>query len=182
LPLATLIGKKYLVLHGGLFSDDSVTLNDIRKLNRHNQRQPGQAGLMMEMLWTDPQEEEGRGPSKRGVGMQFGPDVTARFCEKNGLEAVIRSHEVRMDGYEVQHNGKCITGKFSRVACVTFLHLTDGSVFSAPRYCDSTENRGAYINIGPDYKLQFEQFDAVPHPDIKPMVSVLFGSPQDSRQ
>ncbi|KAI9898238.1 hypothetical protein N3K66_006598 [Trichothecium roseum] len=151
LPLATLVGDKYLVLHGGLFSDDNVTLEDIRKLNRHNQRQPGQAGLMMEMLWTDPQEEPGRGPSKRGVGMQFGPDITKRFCEKNGLEAVIRSHEVRMDGYEVQHDGKCVT------------------VFSAPRYCDSTENRGAYINIGPDYKLKYEQFDAVPHPDIKPM-------------
>lgn len=116
LPLATLVGNKYLVLHGGLFSDDSVTLDDIRKLNRHDQRQPGQSGLMMEMLWTDPQEEEGRGPSKRGVGMQFGPDVTKRFCERNGLEAIIRSHEVRMDGYEVQHDGRCITGNgFSRV-------------------------------------------------------------------
>ncbi|KAK5993208.1 Serine/threonine-protein phosphatase T [Cladobotryum mycophilum] len=146
LALATLIGKKYLVLHGGLFSDDKVTLDDIRKLNRHGQRQPGQAGLMMEMLWTDPQDEPGRGPSKRGVGMQFGPDVTKRFCENNGLEAVIRSHEVRMDGYEVQHD-----------------------VFSAPRYCDSTENRGAYINIGPDYQLKYEQFDAVPHPNIRPM-------------
>ncbi|CZT46178.1 phosphoprotein phosphatase (serine/threonine specific protein phosphatase) [Rhynchosporium secalis] len=151
LPLATLIGKKYLVLHGGLFSDDKVTLNDIRKLNRHNQRQPGQAGLMMEMLWTDPQTEPGRGPSKRGVGMQFGPDVTKRFCENNGLEAIIRSHEVRMEGYEEEHDGRCIT------------------VFSAPRYCDSTENKGAYINIGPDYKLEFHKFDAVPHPNIKPM-------------
>lgn len=37
-----------------------------------------------------------------------------------------------------------------------------------------TENRGAFINIGPDYKLNFEQFDAVPHPDIKPMVRILF--------
>ncbi|KAM3561786.1 hypothetical protein MY1884_002215 [Beauveria asiatica] len=151
LPLATLVGSKYLVLHGGLFSDDKVTLDDIRKLNRHNQKQPGQSGLMMEMLWTDPQEEQGRGPSKRGVGMQFGPDITKRFCENNGLEAIIRSHEVRMDGYEVQHDGRCIT------------------VFSAPRYCDSTENRGAYINLGSDYKLQYEQFDAVPHPDIRPM-------------
>lgn len=111
LPLATLIGTKYLVLHGGLFSDDKVTLDDIRKLDRHAQRQPGQSGLMMEMLWTDPQEEPGRGPSKRGVGMQFGPDITKKFCENNGLEAVIRSHEVRMDGYEVQHDGRCITGK-----------------------------------------------------------------------
>lgn len=49
--------------------------------------------------------------------------------------------------------------------------LTQYVVFSAPRYCDMTENRGAYINIGPDYKLRFSQFDAVPHPDIKPMVS-----------
>jgi serine/threonine-protein phosphatase 5 len=151
LPLATLIGSKYLVLHGGLFSDDAISLDDIRKLNRHGQRQPGQEGLMMEMLWTDPQKAPGRGPSKRGVGLQFGPDITKRFCEKNGLEAVIRSHEVRMDGYEVEHDGRCIT------------------VFSAPKYCDSTENKGAYINIRSDYKLDFHKFDAVPHPDIKPM-------------
>lgn len=169
--MATLIGTKYLVLHGGLFSDDSVTLDDIRKLNRHKQRQPGQAGLMMEMLWTDPQEEEGRGPSKRGVGLQFGPDITKRFCEKNGLEAVIRSHEVRMDGYEVQHDGRCITGMNHNSLPIVFsTTLTPSTVFSAPKYCDSTENRGAYINIGPDYKLQYEQFDAVPHPDIRPMV------------
>ena len=152
LPLATLIGKKFFTLHGGLFSDDKVTLDDVRKLNRHQQRQPGQQGLMMEMLWTDPQPQPGRGPSKRGVGLQFGPDVTKRFCDANGLEAVIRSHEVRMEGYEVEHDGHCIT------------------VFSAPKYCDSTENKGAYINIGPEHKLKFHKFDAVPHPDIKPMV------------
>lgn len=68
------------------------------------------------MLWTDPQPNPGRGPSKRGVGLQFGPDVTKRFCEENGLEAVIRSHEVRMGGYEVEHGGKLVT------------------VFSAPNY------------------------------------------------
>lgn len=124
LPLATLVGKKYLVLHGGLFSDDNVTLDDIRKLNRHNQRQPGQAGLMMEMLWTDPQEESGRGPSKRGVGMQFGPDITKKFCEKNGLEAVIRSHEVRMGGYEVQHDGRCITGTHISPTLFVMMPLT----------------------------------------------------------
>ena len=114
LPLATLIGDKYLVLHGGLFSDDKTSLDDIRKLDRHQQKQPGQAGLMMEMLWTDPQTAPGRGPSKRGVGLQFGPDVTKNFCDNNGLEAVIRSHEVRMEGYEVEHNGKCITGTFAK--------------------------------------------------------------------
>lgn len=170
LPLATLIGDKYLVLHGGLFSDDNITLDDIRKLNRHSQRQPGQSGLMMEMLWTDPQTAPGRGPSKRGVGMQFGPDVTKRFCDRNGLDAIIRSHEVRMDGYEEEHDGKCITGiKRTVKSPCQDMGTNYLLVFSAPKYCDQTENRGAYINIGPDYKLQFNQFDAVPHPNIKPM-------------
>lgn len=127
LPLATLIGEKYFVLHGGLFSDDNVTLDDIRKLNRHKQKQPGQAGLMMEMLWTDPQTEPGRGPSKRGVGMQFGPDVTKRFCEKNGLEAIIRSHEVRMEGYEEEHDGKCITGR----CCARLISYRDADLSSS---------------------------------------------------
>lgn len=168
LPLATLIGKKYFTLHGGLFSDDKTSLDDVRKLNRHQQRQPGQSGLMMEMLWTDPQPMPGRGPSKRGVGLQFGPDVTKRFCEANGLDAVIRSHEVRMEGYEVEHEGRCITGKPDLPADRQSTNYLE--VFSAPKYCDSTENKGAYINIGPNLKLDFHKFDAVPHPDIKPMV------------
>lgn len=151
LPLATLIGSQYLVLHGGLFSDDKTSLDDIRKLDRHAKRQPGQEGIMMEMLWTDPQPQPGRGPSKRGVGMQFGPDVTRRFCEANGIRAVIRSHEVRMGGYEVEHDGRLIT------------------VFSAPNYCDSQGNKGAYINIAHDMKLHYHTFDAVPHPPVKPM-------------
>lgn len=152
LPLATLIAKQYLVLHGGLFSDDSVSLHDIRKYNRFSQRQPGTSGLMMEMLWTDPQPTPGRKPSKRGVGLQFGPDVTAKFCEANGLRAIIRSHEVRMGGYELEHDGKLVT------------------VFSAPNYCDSQGNMGAYINIrAPTYEMEFNTFEAVQHPDIKPM-------------
>ena len=177
LPLATLIGKRFLTLHGGLFSDDNITLDDIRSLNRHSQRQPGQQGLMMEMLWTDPQPTPGRGKSKRGVGLQFGPDVTKRFCEKNGLEAIIRSHEVRMEGYDVEHDGRCITGGCQARLLSSAVHLSprplidpSAPVFSAPKYCDSTENKGAYITIGPDYKLEYHKFDAVPHPDIKPMV------------
>jgi hypothetical protein len=43
-------------------------------------------------------------------------------------------------------------------------------VFSAPKYCDTTENKGAYINIGPELELDFHKFDAVPHPPIRPMV------------
>ena len=41
-----------------------------------------------------PQAEPGRQPSKRGVGLSFGPDVTEKFLERNNLKMVVRSHEV----------------------------------------------------------------------------------------
>lgn len=157
LPLAHLIQNKILVMHGGLFSSDSVTLDDIRAIDRN--RQPPEEGLMCELLWSDPQTVPGRGPSKRGVALQFGPDVTDLFCYKNGLDAIIRSHEVKANGYEVEHNSKCIT------------------VFSAPNYCDQMGNKGAFITLTKELKPQFTTYDAVPHPNVKPMqyASPLFG-------
>lgn len=151
LPLACLVQDKYLVLHGGLFSDDKIKLDDVRNINRHKKKQPGNEGLMMEMLWTDPQTAPGRGPSKRGVGLQFGPDITKRFCDNNGLTAIIRSHEVRQDGYEIEHDGKCIT------------------VFSAPNYCDTQGNDGAYIRIDSTGAMDYRRFKASPHPAVRPM-------------
>ena len=58
-------------MHGGLFSKDDVTLNDIKQINRC--RQPPEEGLMCELMWSDPQYSNGRSESKRGVGVQFGP-------------------------------------------------------------------------------------------------------------
>lgn len=104
----------YQVMHGGLFSRDDVTLQEIREIDRN--RQPPDEGLMCELLWSDPQPQMGRAPSKRGVGVQFGPDVTQNFLRINSLDYIVRSHEVKNEGYEVGHDGKCIT------------------VFSAPNY------------------------------------------------
>uniref|UniRef100_A0A7S2SJK7 protein-serine/threonine phosphatase n=1 Tax=Rhizochromulina marina TaxID=1034831 RepID=A0A7S2SJK7_9STRA len=149
LPLASCIEKQVFVVHGGLFDRDGVTLDEIRAIDRY--REPPIEGLMCDMLWSDPQEMVGRAPSKRGVSCMFGPDVTERFLEDNGLKLLIRSHEVKPEGYEVMHYGKCIT------------------VFSAPNYCDQMGNKGAFIRFGPDMEPQFTSYDAVPHPDIPPM-------------
>lgn len=40
---------------------------------------------MCELLWSDPQPFPGRGPSKRGVGLSFGKDVTKKFLQENNL-------------------------------------------------------------------------------------------------
>ncbi|KAG1867385.1 phosphoprotein phosphatase [Suillus subluteus] len=133
--------KRYFVVHGGLFSKDG----------------PGQDGLMcaylflFQLLWTDPQTQPGRGPSKRGVGIAFGPDVTKRWCSLNGITSIIRSHEVRQDGYAVEHDGLCTT------------------VFSAPNYVDQVGNKGAFIRIDAEGEQKYFQFEATPHPPMKPM-------------
>uniref|UniRef100_A0AAZ3S898 Serine/threonine-protein phosphatase n=1 Tax=Oncorhynchus tshawytscha TaxID=74940 RepID=A0AAZ3S898_ONCTS len=150
LPLAQCINGKVLVMHGGLFSEDGVMLDDLRKIDRN--RQPPDSGPMCDLLWSDPQPQNGRSVSKRGVSCQFGPDVTERFLDQNKLDYIVRSHEVKAEGYEVTHSGKCIT------------------VFSAPNYCDQMANKGAYIHLrGSDLKPEFHQFTAVPHPNVKPM-------------
>ncbi|XP_047942406.1 serine/threonine-protein phosphatase 5 isoform X1 [Salvia hispanica] len=150
LPLAHVINNKVFVVHGGLFSVDGVKLSDIRAIDRFCE--PPEEGLMCELLWSDPQPQLGRGPSKRGVGLSFGGDVTKRFLEDNNLDLVVRSHEVKDEGYEIEHDGKLIT------------------VFSAPNYCDQMGNKGAFIRFeAPDLKPNIATFSAVPHPDVKPM-------------
>eukprot|EP00798_Chlamydomonas_sp_ICE-L_P014048 gene14048-19985_t len=150
LPLGSVLGGKVMVLHGGLFSRDNVTLDELRAIDRF--REPPDEGLMCEMLWSDPSPIPGRTPSKRGVGVQFGPDVTENFLNKNGLELIIRSHEVKDEGYEMEHNGKLIT------------------LFSAPNYCDQMGNKGAFIRFnGDDMVPHFTTFSAVPHPNVKCM-------------
>jgi len=149
LPLAATIGGKVFVTHGGLSSMDDVTLGQIRSLKRGCE--PPEGGLFSDLLWSDPQPFPGKMPSKRGVGYSFGPDITEKFLSANNLNLLVRSHEVKDEGYLVEHGGKCIT------------------IFSAPNYCDSMGNKGAYIHFGQDLVPKFTQFDAVTHPNIRPM-------------
>lgn len=150
LPLAHVLNQKVFVVHGGLFSVDGVKLSDIKTIDRFCE--PPEEGLMCELLWSDPQPLPGRGPSKRGVGLSFGADVTKRFLQDNSLDLVVRSHEVKDEGYEIEHDGKLIT------------------VFSAPNYCDQMGNKGAFIRFeAPTLKPNIVTFAAVPHPDVKPM-------------
>eukprot|EP00246_Nothoceros_aenigmaticus_P000688 TRINITY_DN10928_c0_g2_i1.p1 TRINITY_DN10928_c0_g2~~TRINITY_DN10928_c0_g2_i1.p1 ORF type:complete len:483 (+),score=75.78 TRINITY_DN10928_c0_g2_i1:96-1544(+) len=150
LPLAHVLNHKVFVVHGGLFSTDGVKLSDIRAIERF--REPPDEGLMCELLWSDPHAGLGRAPNKRGIGVSFGSDVTEGFLRENNLDLVVRSHEVKEEGYFEDHGGKLIT------------------VFSAPNYCDQMGNKGAFIKfVAPNLKPQYTTFHAVPHPDVKPM-------------
>ncbi|KAI7844809.1 hypothetical protein COHA_001689 [Chlorella ohadii] len=149
LPLGFVVGGKVLVVHGGPPVSCNATLDELRKLDRN--REPPEDGPMCEMLWNDPMDGHGMVPNKRGVGVAFGPDVAKRWLEANGLQMVVRSHEVKDEGFEVAHDGYTIT------------------VFSAPNYCDQMGNKGAFIRFDSDCTPSFTKFDAAPHPDKRPM-------------
>ena len=128
------------MLHGGLFSRDDVTLDDIRLIDRRCE--PPEHGIMCELLWSDPQHELGRSLNPRGVALCFGPDVTARFLARNELRLLVRSHQVKAEGYEVEADGKLVT------------------VFSAPNYCGVMGNQGAMLRFDADLEYTPIQFSA----------------------
>jgi serine/threonine-protein phosphatase 5 len=155
LPVGHIINKSVLVVHGGLFSDQNVTIETIQRMPRFSQ--PPDRGPMNDILWSDPMDRPGFAPSPRGVTIQFGPDVTDRFLRENGLKLLIRSHQVQHMGYCVQHSGKCIT------------------VFSAPNYLGRMRNKGAIVVLtfgdGNAPLVEYKQFTAQPIPaSFRPMM------------
>ncbi|KAG1681762.1 Serine/threonine-protein phosphatase 5 [Nymphon striatum] len=113
--------------------------------------------------------ENGRSPSKRGVGCQFGPDVTHAFLKRNKLDYIVRSHEVKQLGYEVAHDGKCITLEYLVLSIFKDMLILTLPAYSQEAF-DQMGNKGAFITTnGKDLIPKFTSFQEVPHPDVKPM-------------
>jgi len=106
--------------------------------------------------------------------------VTTRFLTENRLKMVIRSHEVKENGYEVEANGRLITvfrcapdrtspqPPSSHIASYpAMIRSSNGrliTVFSAPNYCDQMGNKAAVITFNAQMEHHFTTFEAVPHP------------------
>lgn len=133
LPLATMVGEKVFIVHGGLPRQKGVKIEDIQRIQRFRQvpmpeqSQPEEDEMFQDMLWSDPHDQQGWQESERGAGVNFGPDVTNAFLENNQLDLIIRSHEEFMKGYEEHHNKKLVT------------------VFSASNYSGPDSNKGSWV-------------------------------------
>lgn len=164
LPYCHVINNSIFVVHGGI-PPTFISLDDIKKIKKGDDNSQ-EGSIASALLWADPQTSNGSSPSIRGTGRTFGPDITHNFLERNNLQYFVRSHEMKMNGYEWGAEGKLIT------------------VFSAPNYCDQMKNKAAIIRvnsekIGEDKyncTLQPIQFEASPHPNIPAMCYSSFGS------
>lgn len=140
LPLATIIGGKIFVVHGGLPRRRGVTVNDISRIQRFRQvpmpdySQPEEDEIFQDLLWSDPVEDIGGWrESQRGAGVEFGVDVTREFMQNNKFELIVRSHEECLGGYEEHHQKRLIT------------------VFSASNYDGPESNYGAICTFIGDH-------------------------------
>ncbi|TDL20363.1 Metallo-dependent phosphatase [Rickenella mellea] len=165
LPIACLLDKRFLCIHGGL-SPELVMLSDINNVNRF--QEPPPHGLLCDILWSDPisnfgHEQEGpngvglppgtsfvHNPT-RGCSFFFTYEATCNFLERNNLLGIMRGHEAQAEGYTMYR--KTPTKKFPSVI----------TIFSAPNYCDAYHNRAAvlkYVNRN----ITIRQFNSNPHP------------------
>ncbi|KAJ9171897.1 hypothetical protein P3X46_015199 [Hevea brasiliensis] len=132
LPLAALIEKKIICMHGGI-GRSIHSVEQIEKIERPITMDAGSI-ILMDLLWSDPTENdsiEGLRPNARGPGLvTFGPDRVTDFCKKNKLQLIIRAHECVMDGFERFAQGQLIT------------------LFSATNYCGTANNAGAILVVG----------------------------------
>jgi len=119
LPLASLVGEKILVLHGGI-GDGTWDLSHFDSVQRPlTNEQCENDNILYNVLWSDPlpeisEESFGAHSSPRdghaNMVHDFGKDITKQFCERNGILAIVRSHQekARGCGYEVMHGGQLL--------------------------------------------------------------------------
>uniref|UniRef100_A0A0N4WDN8 Serine/threonine-protein phosphatase n=1 Tax=Haemonchus placei TaxID=6290 RepID=A0A0N4WDN8_HAEPC len=137
IPLAGLISKKVLCMHGGL-SPELSHLDVIRNIPRPCE--PLDRGLLIDLTWADPTNKgDGWFHSIRGISYMFGKGVVQQACQMLGIELIIRAHQVVQDGYEMMAGRRLIT------------------VFSAPNYCGQFTNAAAIVCLDEDLEISFQQ-------------------------
>jgi len=141
LPLAALIEGQIFCPHGGL-SPSIDSMDQIRELERV-QEIPHE-GPICDLMWSDPEDREGWGISPRGAGYTFGQDITEQFNHQNGLNLIVRAHQLVMEGFGWHHEKGLIT------------------IFSAPNYCYRCGNKAAILEIDDSLAQNILQFDPAP--------------------
>jgi serine/threonine-protein phosphatase 2B catalytic subunit len=164
LSLAAVVDGRFFAVHGGI-SPATSCVQDIETINRF--QEPPDSGPMCDLLWADPAPLTSAKSvhfsvnKNRGASFIYGFAATCAFLEKSRLLAVVRGHEVMKEGYSTGHPHP----KTKFPVCLT--------VFSAPNYCGTYQNRAAVLAI--DRKnINVRQFAAAASPYVLPNFSNVF--------
>lgn len=165
LPLASVLNSMFCV-HGGI-SPQIVSVQDINNIDRFVEIPS--SGPMCDLLWSDPMDEKDEEENEdifipnypRSCSYKFSFRAASVFLKHNNLISIIRAHEAEEPGYKL-YNSLPETGFPSVI-----------TIFSAPNYCDSYGNSGAFIQfIKSDMNVR--QFSWVDHPFYLPFYENAF--------
>lgn len=76
--------------------------------------------------------------NSRGVSYVFGEDAVDNFCDKLGVQLIVRAHQVVPAGFEF----------FARHRLLT--------VFSAPNYCNQFDNAAGLVMIDTNMSMRIK--------------------------
>uniref|UniRef100_A0AC34RI93 Serine/threonine-protein phosphatase n=1 Tax=Panagrolaimus sp. JU765 TaxID=591449 RepID=A0AC34RI93_9BILA len=111
LPFAALICDKVFAMHGGI-SPDLRSPADVNSIQRPTFIPL--AGLATDLVWSDPMSpKEGWAQNPRGISYIFDDSIIDKFCDKNGIDYIVRGHQVNNSmtnsGHFFTPNGKLVT-------------------------------------------------------------------------
>ena len=99
---------------------------------------------MCDLLWSDPEEQNGWALSPRGAGFLFGEEVVTQFNQANSVDLIARAHQLVMEGYKYMFSEGLVT------------------VWSAPNYCYRCGNVAAVLQLDESLARKFNVFEAAP--------------------
>lgn len=145
LTLSVVIDDRIFCVHGGL-SPSIHCIDQIKVLDRF--REIPHEGPLADLVWSDPDpDKEEFAISPRGAGYTFGSSIVKKFLEINGMEHILRAHQLCMEGYSVMYEDRLST------------------VWSAPNYCYRCGNMASILEVSPGGGRFFNVFEAAPEND-----------------
>ncbi|KAJ4409444.1 putative serine/threonine protein phosphatase [Gnomoniopsis sp. IMI 355080] len=146
LTLSVVINDQIFCVHGGL-SPSIHSIDQIKIIDRF--REIPHEGPMADLVWSDPDPERDEfSLSPRGAGYTFGAQVVRKFLEVNGMNHILRAHQLCQEGFQVLYDDKLST------------------VWSAPNYCYRCGNMASVLEVQASGERVFNVFAAAPENDL----------------
>jgi len=134
LPLCARVNGRVFCVSGGI----SPELRHLEQINElHRPLEVPKEGLLTDLLWSDPTDCQGWGPSDRGLSYTFGQDVFEEFCETNHIELMVRGMQLSQHGYEYFFQQRLV------------------NVFTCANYMGEWDNRAAVMLLDEDLQHKF---------------------------